>query len=71
LKLNVALPHNKRMQTDQTTRYAPGLAADAGRYAISLFDESMSMVAVGNTHHNNQSSQQISFREELCLKARD
>jgi len=25
--------YNKRMQSDQTTRYARGLAADAGRYA--------------------------------------
>ena len=24
--------HNKRMQSDQTTRYARGLAADARRY---------------------------------------
>ena len=25
--------HNKRMQSDQTTRYARALTADAGRYA--------------------------------------
>ena len=25
--------HNKALQSDQTTRYARGLAADAGRYA--------------------------------------
>ena len=27
---------NKRMQSDQTTRYAPGLAADAERYVASI-----------------------------------
>ena len=32
LKMNSKLSHNKRMQSDQTTRYAPGLAADARRY---------------------------------------
>ena len=25
---------NKRMKSDQTTRYAPGLAADAERYVL-------------------------------------
>ncbi len=28
--------HNKRMQSDQTTRYARGLAADAGRYCDTM-----------------------------------
>ena len=31
-----AEPHNKRMQSDQTTRYARGLTADAGRYALEM-----------------------------------
>ena len=29
-------PHNKRMQSDQTTRYARGLAADARRYVNKM-----------------------------------
>ncbi len=28
----ITIMPNERMQSDQTTRYAPGLAADAGRY---------------------------------------
>jgi len=30
----ISNPHNKRMQSDQTTRYARGLAADARRYVV-------------------------------------
>ena len=35
--MNQALPHNKRMQSDQTTRYARGLAADLGRYTTDAY----------------------------------
>jgi hypothetical protein len=33
LKINMTLPHNKRMQSEQNTRCAFILTADAGRYA--------------------------------------
>ena len=32
IKNAIQKPHNKRMQSDQPTRYAPGLATDAERY---------------------------------------
>lgn len=60
---------NNRMQLD-FGELGLASATDAKRYAISRFDKSTSIVTRMGKHHN-QSSQQISFREEVCLKARD
>ena len=41
----VALPANKRMQSDQATRYARVLAADARRYvALYIIEQSLILI---------------------------